>query len=340
MESTLVYSPVQCPNVLALQQFVQALCGSVNRSFVRSAVEQLPRFPIVSLNDINKLLQSWQLDTTLFKAQSSLLAKLEGPLLGHCIWPDGDRYFVVIHNVESGLIHYFSPFRGEIAEPLESFEQHWSGALLVAAADLHLLTNLIEPNDQESIAATIYQQNNVRLFDHFFTDAECDFIVQYAEQDQLFEPSQVEYTDNQSTLSESRTSYSAFLKDRTNPVFQSIYEKVAAVLDVSDQHIENLQCVRYGQGQQFKPHFDSGDTNHRLHTLLVYLNDDFEGGETFFPELNLKVQPQKGRALYFLNRDEDDTVLLYSAHAGLPVDQGVKYACNIWVRNRPVPIRS
>lgn len=33
--------------------------------------------------------------------------------------------------------------------------------------------------------------------------------------------------------------------------------------------------------------------------ILVYLNDDFEEGETFFPLFNVKVKPKRGRALCF-----------------------------------------
>jgi hypothetical protein len=336
MEATIVYTSVQCPNVLALQQFVLAQCGAVNRALVREVVEQSPRFPVVSLNDFNRILQSWHFDTFAFKATVEQLARLEGPLLAHCTWPHEDRYFVVIRGVSDGVIHYFSPFRGEVREPIDAFEQHWSGALLVAQPTKSVFFKLLQATDDESMAAVAYQRENVRAYPDFFSVEECEFIIEYTENKALFERSLVEYNDNESKASVTRTSYSAFLKNRQKPVFQAIYQRVSELLQVDVTYIENLQCVRYGEGQQFKPHFDSGPTNHRLHTLLVYLNDDFTGGETYFPELNASVKPTRGTALYFLNRTADNTVFLYSAHAGLPISQGQKYACNIWVRNQPI----
>lgn len=336
MESTLVYTAFQCPNVLALQQFIRTQGGSVNRALVRAVVEQLPRFPVVSLNDLNKTLQAWGFETLAVKATADNLSRLEGPLLAHCVWPDEDRYFVVIRRVGEGNIEYFSPFRGEVCEPLTTFVQHWSGALLLGQPTEQVDAELWRETDDETIAVYAYQHEHVRVHDTFFSANECSFIINYAETNALFARSQIEHTSTKSVASDMRTSYSASLKDRNEPVFEAIYQRVADLLQVPLNHIENLQCVRYGVGQQFKPHFDSGPTNYRLHTLLVYLNDDFTGGETFFPELNRSVWPKQGSALYFLNRDADHSVLLYSAHAGLPVTEGQKYACNIWIRNQPI----
>ena len=39
-----------------------------------------------------------------------------------------------------------------------------------------------------------------------------------------------------------------------------------------------------------------------LVTLAFYLNDDFEGGETDFPELGKRIAPRRGRALLFQHR--------------------------------------
>ncbi|WP_041615910.1 2OG-Fe(II) oxygenase [Spirosoma linguale] len=337
MESTLVYPPVQCPNVLALQQFVLAHCDSVNRTMVREAVVQAPRFPVVSLNDLKHILQSWHFNPFAFKATVEGLMRLKGPLLAHCIWPDRDRYFVVIRVIQEDEIHYFSPFRGEVREPITSFAKHWTGALLIAEPTAFVESALLRDTDDESIAAAVYKRECVQIHPHFFSADECAYIIQYAEEKTLFTRSQLEYDDNTVNESDTRTSYSAFLKDRQHPVFQAIYERVAASLKVDLNYIEPLQCVRYGEGQQFKPHFDSMSANHRLHTMLVYLNDDFVGGETYFPELNMNVHPKRGSALYFLNRDDNNLLLLNSVHAGLPIAQGMKYACNIWIRNQPIP---
>lgn len=83
---------------------------------------------------------------------------------------------------------------------------------------------------------------------------------------------------------------------------------------------ERLRCYRYDPGQRFAPHFDGAFARSRdeysLLTFMVYLNDDFEGGETDFPELGETVVPRAGDALLFQHR-----VL----HEGCAVTRGRKY---------------
>ncbi|MCA9691909.1 MAG: 2OG-Fe(II) oxygenase [Myxococcales bacterium] len=81
-----------------------------------------------------------------------------------------------------------------------------------------------------------------------------------------------------------------------------------------------LRIYRYGPGERHSAHWD---TEHALAsgaltrlTLVVYLNDDFVGGETDFPELGVRVTPARGMALVFQQR-----VL----HQACPVTEGAKF---------------
>lgn len=67
------------------------------------------------------------------------------------------------------------------------------------------------------------------------------------------------------------------------------------------------------------------------------MSDEFQGGETVFPVLNLSVVPRMGTAVVWRNCDEvrgglpDRRVL----HRGAAVTAGVKFAANIWFTERP-----
>ncbi len=84
---------------------------------------------------------------------------------------------------------------------------------------------------------------------------------------------------------------------------------------------ERLRCYKYEVGQWFKPHYDGAfqrsRTERSLYTYMVYLNDDFEGGETAFLDLQVAVQPKPGRALLFQH---------HLLHEGCEVRRGIKYA--------------
>ncbi len=84
---------------------------------------------------------------------------------------------------------------------------------------------------------------------------------------------------------------------------------------------ERFRCYRYQPGQQFAAHFDGcyerNSQERSLLTLIVYLNDDFEGGRTAFLDFGLAAIPKAGTALVFQH------LLL---HEGCVVHAGVKYA--------------
>jgi len=67
-----------------------------------------------------------------------------------------------------------------------------------------------------------------------------------------------------------------------------------------------VRLYRYGPGEKHGAHWDTvvhldgGVLS--LVTLVFYLNDDFEGGETDFPELDQRITPRKGSALLFQHR--------------------------------------
>ena len=76
-------------------------------------------------------------------------------------------------------------------------------------------------------------------------------------------------------------------------------------------------------------------TGFRKKTCLIYLNEDFEGGETHFPKLNIKIQPRLGKAVVWNNTHEDNRVIEESLHAGLPVLSKSKWIMSIWIREKP-----
>jgi predicted 2-oxoglutarate/Fe(II)-dependent dioxygenase YbiX len=91
-----------------------------------------------------------------------------------------------------------------------------------------------------------------------------------------------------------------------------------------------LRLYRYDPGERHGAHWDTvvelEEGIHSLLTLVFYLNDDFEGGATDFPELDKKIEPRAGRALLFQHR------ILHEATA---VTAGTKYVLRTDVLYRP-----
>jgi hypothetical protein len=66
---------------------------------------------------------------------------------------------------------------------------------------------------------------------------------------------------------------------------------------------ELFRFYRYQRGHQFKGHFDESYIRNAMEasyfTFMMYLNDNYEGGETTFR--GLKIVPRQGTALIFLH---------------------------------------
>ncbi|MDG2534742.1 2OG-Fe(II) oxygenase [Sphingomonas sp. HITSZ_GF] len=120
-------------------------------------------------------------------------------------------------------------------------------------------------------------------------------------------------------------------------VVQAINRRIAAATGTVVAQGEPLTVLRYGPGQQYKLHLDTlpGQGNQRIRTAILYINHNFAGGETVFPDLGLKVAPQMGDLLAFDNVDAAGAPHPRSRHAGLPVASGTKWIATRWIRAAP-----
>lgn len=100
-----------------------------------------------------------------------------------------------------------------------------------------------------------------------------------------------------------RTSYGTFLRRYQDPVVTRIENRVAAWTHLPVSHQEDIQVLRYGIGQFYKVHADTlkdDEAGVRVATVLVYLNEPEEGGETAFPDsqwISPEVQKKYGEGL-------------------------------------------
>lgn len=123
--------------------------------------------------------------------------------------------------------------------------------------------------------------------------------------------------------------------------------RIAAVTGRLDAAMEVPKVLHYRPGETFAEHFDYLNPDEpafahelavrgqRTHTFLVYLNDDFTGGETCFPELDISHAGAAGDALLFSNVDAAGKPDEQTRHAGLPPTTGEKWLFSQWIREFP-----
>jgi len=133
-----------------------------------------------------------------------------------------------------------------------------------------------------------------------------------------------------------RTSDTAWL-DCEDPVVATVIRKCLKNIDRPFHNCEKLQVLKYKPGGYYKPHQDvlDNDPNPRMYTFILALNDEYEGGETNFPNLGKEYKLKAGDALFFHTLDNYEMTTSKAVHGGKPVKSGDKWICNLWVRKYP-----
>ena len=184
-------------------------------------------------------------------------------------------------------------------------------------------------------AEVLSERPDIRRIERLFTATECDYLRRLAEPD--YEPSVVNDSLGRPMRDPIRTSDGATLHWMIeDPAVHALNRRLAAASGTSYDQGEATLILRYKGGQEYKPHFDfvRSEQNQRFMTVLVYLNHDYKGGETVFPEIGLSVKGRKGDALIFTSALPDRAVDPLSKHAGMPITSGVKYLCTKWIREK------
>lgn len=92
-----------------------------------------------------------------------------------------------------------------------------------------------------------------------------------------------------------------------------------------------MHLLKYDESGHLPAHQDQGVSS-RVLSVLLYLNDDYEGGEIEFRHSNLKFKPKAGSVLFFPSN------FLY-VHEVYPVTKGPRYALPNWYHNIPIQFK-
>ncbi|MEZ5531592.1 MAG: 2OG-Fe(II) oxygenase [Steroidobacteraceae bacterium] len=194
----------------------------------------------------------------------------------------------------------------------------------------------------------VSESPRIRVFERFATAAECDWLIERGRHN-LRRALVYRRDADGHEASESRTNTeSDYTFGNASVLLALLRDRIAAAADIATDHFEVAKLLHYEPGQEFKPHGDFQETTtpalareverrgQRVATFLVYLNDDYEGGETDFPRIHFRYKGARGDALLFFNVDAAGRPDFNTIHAGAPTTRGEKWLFSQWVRGRPV----
>lgn len=163
--------------------------------------------------------------------------------------------------------------------------------------------------------------NNIFTIDSFWTAQECEDFIAKSESIG-YEPATIDTEKGQKVVETVRNNNRVLYKDVD--LADTVWERLklyapAAIGNSKAVGLNELfRFYRYQPGQEFKKHRDQSyirnDIEASYYTFMIYLNDNYEGGETTFNDLT--IVPRQGTALLFLHELE---------HEGSSVKQGIKY---------------
>lgn len=206
---------------------------------------------------------------------------------------------------------------------------------------------IVTPDDHSVTLLSRIDRPHAVTVGHVFSREECDQLIALA-QPKLQRATVVSSNpDEHGVIDHRRTSYLAHLHCTVDPLIARLEDRLEFLTGIPKSHGECFQIMRYGVGAEYQPHMDTfnaadpaqqrhiGASGQRAATMVIYLNDPDEGGETIFPKVNLHVQPGLGRAVYFAYLDPFNQIDPLSFHGGSPVLQGEKWIATKWFREKP-----
>jgi len=98
------------------------------------------------------------------------------------------------------------------------------------------------------------------------------------------------------------------------------------VFDCTYSLHEDYGLLKYegSTADHYDAHYDGGPSTGRWISAILYLNDDYEGGEVEFVAFNEKYKPKAGTLILF----PSNYAYTHIAH---PVTKGTKYAIVTWI---------
>jgi prolyl 4-hydroxylase len=176
--------------------------------------------------------------------------------------------------------------------------------------------------------------------------AECEELIALA-RPRLLPSTVVDPDTGNKSVANYRDSEGTFFAPGETPLIAALVARFSSIMNLPVANSEGLQVLHYGPGARYTPHFDFlvprnaaseeslRRSGQRISSLVAYLNDVPDGGETAFPHAGLSVCPRRGNAVYFEYCNARGQVDAASLHAGAPVTSGEKWVVTDWMRERP-----
>lgn len=219
--------------------------------------------------------------------------------------------------------------------------------LVVALSSYEVFKDRLKSNERKIV---VHQSGNYKVVEIFdvLCKEECIDLIRDAKEKGL-DDSMVWSYDGKSgnTLDKShRKSKQTWFGDEEHEICAKLAMLTEFFTGIPISHQEATQIAMYEPNGRFNEHYDAcvdedpeyckamnANSGQRRATLLVYLNDNFEGGETEFVNVGIKIHPKQGKGILFWNTYNDESIIDESKHRGNVVTRGEKWIATKWTHH-------
>jgi prolyl 4-hydroxylase len=206
--------------------------------------------------------------------------------------------------------------------------------------------NLIHAFDRDVKVLMRCERPQVIVFGDVLAPDECAELIERSRH-RLRRSTTVNPETGQEDVIRNRTSEGIWFQRDEDALIERLDQRIASLMNWPVENGEGLQILHYNTSGEYRPHFDyfppdqPGSAVHtarggqRVATLIVYLNDVADGGETIFPDAGLSVAGKQGGAVYFRYLNGQRQLDPLTLHGGAPVLGGEKWIMTKWMREGP-----
>lgn len=154
---------------------------------------------------------------------------------------------------------------------------------------------------------------NPKIIKNFLSKEECFYLVNLVKDIEPWETGGSEFWSNRSL---NGINIYNNIDKMAGQLIYNIRNRIAETIK-TEYNLENKvypdlsQIVRWFPGQEQLPHADDMKNidghdwfHHRHYGAIIYLNDDYEGGHTYYPEHNFSITPETGTLAIHLGDKE------------------------------------
>jgi predicted 2-oxoglutarate/Fe(II)-dependent dioxygenase YbiX len=187
------------------------------------------------------------------------------------------------------------------------------------------------------------------IIPNFISAEDCKFLTNYADDktavdlsvfdaEKANQTGKLEWETDKNVRDTQSVEYDSAIADTFNKMIgHAVSNFINPYYDINLQSAEAVQYLKYGVGGHYSPHIDGEALWHNKETntlewrknierdisILVYLNNEYEGGELVFPNQHITLNPKAGMLVAFPSNHN-------FLHGVMPVTKGTRYALVSW----------